>query len=172
LFARLLHLSLEQNPFFAPLIRNTISLTMLQSGQKSNIIPDQAEAKLDIRLLPGENPAVVLADLRSLIGDPKVSIEVEDMPVSHSPSTSGTEFFRALADTLRHLGPPGLILPYLTPGATDSRFFRQAGMQAYGFMPMLLDSTELSRIHGVDERISTANLRWGIQVVFETMQKL
>lgn len=172
LLAPLLHYSLEQSPLFAPVIRNTISLTMLKSGQKSNIIPEQAEAKLDIRLLPGENPQVVLADLRSLIGDPKVSLTAEDLPIDHSPSTADTEFFRALADTLRSLGPPGVILPYLTPGATDSRFFRQAGMQAYGFMPMLLDSHELSRIHGIDERISTANLRWGIQVVFETLQKL
>jgi hypothetical protein len=45
-------------------------------------------------------------------------------------------------------------------------------MKAYGFMPMLLDSQELSRIHGVDERVSTANLRWGSQFVFETLRKL
>ncbi len=45
-------------------------------------------------------------------------------------------------------------------------------MKAYGFMPMLLDSQELGRIHGIDERVSLANLRWGIQVVFETLQKL
>jgi acetylornithine deacetylase/succinyl-diaminopimelate desuccinylase-like protein len=77
-----------------------------------------------------------------------------------------------LVQTLREQAPPGLVLPYLTPGATDSRFFRRAGMQAYGFMPMLLDSSELSRIHGIDERVSTANLRWGIQLVFETLQKL
>jgi hypothetical protein len=45
-------------------------------------------------------------------------------------------------------------------------------MKAYGFMPMLLDNQELSGVHGIDERISTANLRWGIQVVFETLKKL
>ncbi len=164
--------SLQHNPLLEPLLRNTISLTMLKSGQKSNIIPAQAEAKLDIRLLPGEDPAAVLDDLRSLIGDPKVNVEVEDMPVIHPSSALNSQFYQALAHTLAALGPPGLVTPYLTPGATDSRFFRRAGMQAYGFMPMLLDSQELSRIHGVDERISTANLRWGIQVVFETLQKL
>ena len=61
---------------------------------------------------------------------------------------------------------------YDTPGTTDSRYFRRAGMKAYGFTPMLLDSYELSRIHGVDERVSTANLRWGTQVVYETLQRL
>ncbi|MFN8454679.1 MAG: M20/M25/M40 family metallo-hydrolase [Anaerolineae bacterium] len=168
----LLRSSLQHNLLLGPLLRNTINLTMLKSGQKSNIIPAQAEAKLDIRLLPGENPEAVLSDLRALINDPKVNLEVEDMPVTHPSSSLNSEFYQALAATLNQVGPPGVVAPYLTPGATDSRFFRRAGMQAYGFMPMLLDSQELSRIHGVDERISTANLRWGIQVVFETLQKL
>jgi carboxypeptidase PM20D1 len=125
LLGPLLHVYLEQNPLFAPLIRNTVSLTMLKSGQKSNIIPDHAEAKLDIRLLPGENPQAVLADLSSLISDPKVSIEAEELPINHSPSTADTEFFRALAETLRVLGrrslvcftPPGAAIPFSSAGA-------------------------------------------------------
>lgn len=168
----LLRSSLQNNALLAPLLSNTISLTMLKSGQKSNIIPALAEAKLDIRLLPGEDPEAVLNDLRFLINDPRIIVEVEDMPVIHPSSSLNSKFYAALAQTLTAAGPPGVATPYLTPGATDSRFFRRAGMQAYGFMPMLLDSQELSRIHGVDERISTANLRWGSQVVFETLQKL
>jgi acetylornithine deacetylase/succinyl-diaminopimelate desuccinylase-like protein len=168
----LLRAAIRHNLLLAPLICSTVSLTMLKSGQKSNIIPAQAEAKLDIRLLPGEDPESVLSDLRSRIADPKVLVEAEDWPVSHPISQLDTVFFGALGETLTTLGPPGVVTPYLTPGATDSRFFRRAGMQAYGFMPMLLDALELSRIHGVDERISMANLRWGIQVVFETLQKL
>ncbi|HXV97048.1 MAG TPA: M20/M25/M40 family metallo-hydrolase, partial [Anaerolineae bacterium] len=130
------------------------------------------EAKLDIRLLPGEDPSAVLGDLRAIVKDTRVFIEADDLPIAHSPSDSATDFYRALAETLRTIGPPGPVTPYLTPGATDSRYFRRAGMKAYGFMPMLLDNQELSRIHGIDERISTANLRWGTQVVFETLKKL
>ncbi|MCK6628055.1 MAG: M20/M25/M40 family metallo-hydrolase [Anaerolineae bacterium] len=163
---------LDKDALFGPLIRNTVSLTMLRSGQKSNIIPAEAEAKLDIRLLPGEDPASILGDLRAVIKDIRVSVEAEDMPVAHPASDSAADFFLALADTLKELGPPGVVTPYLTPGATDSRFFRRAGMKAYGFMPMLLDAQELSRIHGIDERISIANLRFGAQVVFETLRKL
>ncbi len=163
---------LDRDGFFAPLIRNTASLTVLRSGQKSNVIPAEAEAKLDIRLLPGEDPALVLGDLQAMVKGMNVSVEAEDRPIAHLPSDSASEFYRALADTLRVLGPPGLVTPYLTPGATDSRFFRRAGMKAYGFMPMLLDNHELSRVHGLDERISTANLRFGVQVVYETLRKL
>lgn len=163
---------LEKDSFFAPLIRNTASLTMLRGGQSSNVIPAQAEAELDIRLLPDEDPRQVLAGLRSVIADPQVSMEVLEWPIDHPPSSVDTDFFRTLTQTLQTFQPPGLIVPYLTPGTTDSRFFRRAGMNAYGLTPMLLDIRELSRIHGIDERVSTANLRWGIQLVVETLLKL
>ncbi len=163
---------LETDPLLSPLIGNTVSLTMLHAGQKSNIIPARAEAVLDIRLLPGEDPARVIAALRSLVSDLNVTVQVEESPTPYAPTTTDTDFYRSLAETLRQLDPGGLVIPYLTPGTTDSRFFRRAGMQAYGFMPMLLDNRELSRIHGIDERVSTANLRWGTQVVFDTLCRL
>lgn len=168
----LLRRSLAANLYFSPLIRNTINLTMLRGGHKSNVIPAQAEAILDIRLLPGEDPETMLADLRAIISDPKVSVIAEEMPVTQPVTPTDTAFFQALSDTLQALGPAGLVTPYLSPGTTDSRFFRQAGMRAYGFVPMILDAGELNRIHGVDERVSTANLRWGTQVVFETLRRL
>ncbi len=163
---------LAADPFFEPLIRNTINLTMLHGGQSSNVIPAQAQAKLDIRLLPGEEPAAVLADLRSIIADPNIVVEADELPPPHAPTPIETDFYRTLVETLQDMGPAGIITPYMTPGATDSRFFRRAGMKAYGFVPMLLDSQELNRIHGVDERVSTANLRWGTQVVFEMLRRL
>jgi len=168
----LLRPRLANSRLFAPLLSNTINLTVLNGGQASNVIPARTEATLDVRLLPDESPELFLTRLRSIIGDPKISVEVESMPPPQVPTPSNTAFFRALAQTLQTVGPPGQVTPYLTPGATDSRFFRAAGMKAYGFMPMLLTQQELSRVHGIDERISTANLRWGIRVVFETLKQL
>jgi acetylornithine deacetylase/succinyl-diaminopimelate desuccinylase-like protein len=170
--ASVLRQQLERDPLFAALVCNTINLTILKGGVASNVVPGRAEATLDVRLLPGEDPDVFLSALRSIIGDSSISIEVGDLPPTQITTPSNTEFFQALVDALKALGPAGAIMPYLTPGATDSRFFRAVGMKAYGFMPMLLDDKELSRIHGVDERLSLANLRWGIQVVFETLRKL
>lgn len=167
-----LRVQLQHDPLFSPLIQNTVNLTVVRSGEKSNVVPDRAEAVLDIRLLPGEDPAAVVADLESFIDDAVVAVQIEEMPVLHSPTSTGTGFYQALAETLARIDPAGQVLPYLSPGTTDSRFFRRAGMQSYGFVPLLLDYGELSRIHGVDERVSTANLRWGIQVVYETLQRV
>ena len=165
--AQLLHDSL-----FSPLIQNTVNLTIIQSGQKSNVVPGRAEAVLDIRLLPGEDSAEVVADLRSFIQDETIAVHIEEMPAPFIPTSTQTDFYRALAETLAMVDPAGQVMPYLTPGTTDSRFFRQAGMQSYGFVPLLLDYGELSRVHGVDERIATANLRWGIQVVYQTLLRV
>jgi acetylornithine deacetylase/succinyl-diaminopimelate desuccinylase-like protein len=169
----LLRSQLAQNPFFSALIADTINLTVLRGGQTNNVIPAQAEASLDVRLLPDRDPTVFLAGLRSIISDPKVLIEADGLPPARPlPTSSDTLLYRALAETLQIGDPAGRIVPYLTPGATDSRFFRAAGMKAYGFLPMQLNEQELSRIHGVDERVATANLRWGVQVVFETLRRL
>jgi acetylornithine deacetylase/succinyl-diaminopimelate desuccinylase-like protein len=163
---------LATDPFFASLICDIINLTILSGGQTSNVIPARAEAKLDVRLLPDEDPISFLSKLRSIVADPKVSVEMEDLPLSQHPTSSQTPFYQALSTTLKAHDPGGQVAPYLTPGATDSRFFRAAGMNAYGFVPMRLNDKELSRIHGIDERVATSNLRWGIQVVYETLQKL
>jgi acetylornithine deacetylase/succinyl-diaminopimelate desuccinylase-like protein len=168
----LLHGQLTKDPFLSSLICDTINLTVLRGGQSSNVIPAQAEAKLDVRLLPDEDPTMFLNNLRSMIADPKVSVEIESVPPAQMSTASQTAFYQALAETLKTIDPAGRVTPYLTPGATDSRFFRAAGMKAYGFMPMQLSDKELSRIHGIDERVSTTNLRWGIQVVFETLRRL
>ena len=172
LFWATLHPLLAKNPKFAPLITNTVNLTMLNSGQASNIIPAQAQATLDVRLLPGQNAKIFISELRSLIVGLDVTVEVEGTPPEQVMSPSNSQFYRALVDTLLEENPTGQVIPYLTPGATDSRFFRAAGMKAYGFMPMLLNSTELSRIHGIDERVSIANLQFGIRTVFETLCKI
>ena len=152
---------------------NTITLTRLKGGQANNVVPAQAEARLDVRLLPDQSPDTFLRQLRSVIDDPAVTVlPVTTVTPPQATSPINTPFYRALTHTLRRREPAGLITPYLTPGATDSRFFRAAGMKAYGFMPMLLNSRELGRIHGVDERVSIENLRWGVQVVFETLVEL
>ena len=98
--------SLEKNPLFAPLLCNTISLTVLRGGQTSNVIPAHAEAKLDVRLLPGENPELFLAALRSIIADPKVAVEVEEFPViwrndPHSRVSVLADPLNMLADVAR-----------------------------------------------------------------------
>jgi len=163
---------LQKSGFFVPLISNTLNLTTLQGGQVNNAIPAHVEAHLDLRLLPDEKLNRVMATLRAVINDPHILLEIVNRPPHTHVSPVETEFFDTLHTTLTRLAPEGPIIPYLNPGATDARFFRQMGMKAYGLLPMLLTSEELQRIHGIDERVSTKNLKWGVQVVFDLLWRL
>jgi acetylornithine deacetylase/succinyl-diaminopimelate desuccinylase-like protein len=124
---------------------------------------------LDIRLLPDEDPEAFVARLAGVIGDEEVQIEPGAPPVPSSVSPLESDFLRVLGSSVKRRVPGSVVLPTMTPGASDSRFFRQRGVAAYGLVPILIDQKELARMHGIDERISIANLRLGMEVIYDVL---
>lgn len=163
---------LSQSPKVDAMLRDTLSVTVLKAGGKENIIPEKAEAILDMRLLPGKSPQQAIDRLHNLIGDERVEIEVIEAPEPSVTSDMHSEFFEVLSSVLKRNVPEGLCTPLLTPGTTDSAFFRQKGVQSYGLIPIILDPGEMDRYHGIDERISIRNLELGTRVIFEVMREL
>ncbi len=160
----------QANDLVRALVSNTVTLTTVDSGQKHNVIPGDARATLDCRLLPGENPDAFLAHLRDVIADDSIEIEVVyrfEPLVSEVP----VELVEQIEATLRHESPGAVVLPMMSPGFTDSRIYRERGVPAVGFVPVLLTTDELSGVHGHDERISTANLRLGTQLLLDTVRR-
>lgn len=164
--------ALSANSTIAAMLKDTLSITVLQAGGKENVIPDRAEATVDLRLLPDRTPAAVVERLTRLIDDPRVEIEVLHEPSPAATSDPGSEFFQTLTGVLTKLVPDSLTTTMLSPGTTDSAFFRQRGVQCYGLFPAIISPGELARFHGHDERISQANLRLGTQIMFETLRQL
>ena len=154
------------------MLRNLVTPTQLRAGCKENVIPGRAVAGLDVRLLPDEDVDAFLARLKRTIADDRVAIELDQRPVESSVSPFAGEFFSALERVLRREVPVCVVVPTLTPGGTDSRFFRQRGVAAYGLIPIAIDRGELNRMHGIDERISLDNLRLGTHVVYGVLQDL
>ncbi len=169
IFFRLALSSLTANPTIAAMLKDTLSITVLQAGAKENIIPDRAEATLDLRLLPQRTPQDMVEKLIRLINDPRVEIEILQSPEPAVTSDPETEFFQTLASVIRELVPQAIITPMLTPGTTDSTFFRQKGVQSYGLFPAIINPGELARFHGIDERISLENLRLGTQLTYQVL---
>lgn len=154
------------------LTHDTASLTTLQAGQKLNVIPGQAEATVDCRLLPTTDPEAFLAEVRRIIDDPDVEVE---KVYGHSAGTSSmdTPLVKVAEDVVREkLGEEAFLFPQLSPGFTDSHAFRAAGAAAYGFTPSLLTREDLATIHGHNERLSVANLRLGTEVLYEVIRRL
>jgi acetylornithine deacetylase/succinyl-diaminopimelate desuccinylase-like protein len=147
---------------------NSISATALQAGVRPNVIPAQAEATLDVRLVAGYDPDRFIAELRGVIDDPRV--EIETLFVSSTPaSTTNTELYAAIQRAVRATCE-AVVVPSVSTGFTDSRVFRRRGIPAYGFIPILLAPDEGGRTHGNDERIAIDSIRLGIQVLYETVR--
>ncbi|MBI9107552.1 MAG: M20/M25/M40 family metallo-hydrolase [Spirochaetales bacterium] len=172
LIFRLMQSALTSDSTVAAMLKDTVSITVLRAGEKENIIPEIAEATLDIRMLPGRSTEGFLEKLKSLIADEQVEIEIIHAPEETVISNIDTDFYRTLSEVIRELVPKGITAPLLTPGTTDSCFFRQKGINAYGLFPAIIDPGELARFHGIDERISVENLRLGTQITYEVLRRL
>ncbi len=152
-------------------LTNTISLTTLTSGIKANVIPAEASATLDCRLLPDVVPAEFLAELRKVIKDERVQITILNEYTGSTSELEG-EFVSIVRDVIGEYAEGAHLVPEMTTGFTDSRIYRREGIQAYGFVPCLVRPEELAGVHGHNERISIENLRLGIQVLYEVVRRL
>jgi acetylornithine deacetylase/succinyl-diaminopimelate desuccinylase-like protein len=152
-------------------LTNTVSTTTAHSGMKHNVIPGVAEATLDCRLLPGQDPAEFTQQVRDIVADAKVRVE----PVFESSTPASpiqTELFGVIEDTVHDHMEEALVLPSVSAGFTDSRVFRKHGITSYGFIPYLLEQHEAMTVHGHNERITVENLRLGTQILFETVRRI
>jgi acetylornithine deacetylase/succinyl-diaminopimelate desuccinylase-like protein len=163
--------SAERSPALRARLSNTVSLTTISTGIKVNVIPAEATATLDCRLLPDVNPDAFLDELRGVIGDERVQIEVLNR-FSGSESSMDTQFVRVVRDVVAELAEGAYIVPEMTSGFTDSRIYRVRGIPAYGFVPCLVRPEELGGVHGHNERISVDNLKLGMQVLYEVVRRL
>ena len=172
LLFRLMQGKLAATPTIASMLKDTLSITVLRAGAKENVVPDRAEATLDVRLLPEHDPQVFLAGLTQLIDDERVEIEVIQAPQAGSITDVNSEFYRTLVGVIHRLVPESVCAPLLTPGTTDSCFFRHKGINCYGLIPAVLTPSELERMHGIDERISLENLQLGTRVIYEVLREM
>jgi acetylornithine deacetylase/succinyl-diaminopimelate desuccinylase-like protein len=154
--------------FITATLRNTANPTMLTAGYKSNVIPERAEARVDIRPLPGQEDAV-LAQLTELVGD-RVRIELVTKDTGLENPTSG-ELVDAIGASLARHDPGVPVLPYLMPAGTDNKALSLLGIRGYGFAPLRL-SAELdfpALFHGIDERVPLDALGFGRAVLADLL---
>ncbi len=154
-------------PSMQAVLRDTISLTMLNAGIKANVIPSTAEATLDCRLLPGTDADQFLDRMRKTLDDKRISIDYIQRPDSPPPSPAEGEAWSAIARIVTSEFPDAIAVPSMGAGGTDSRFMRMKGVPAYGFIPIVLDQGEIGRFHGVDERLSVENLDRGVRATYD-----
>ncbi|MBM3264966.1 MAG: M20/M25/M40 family metallo-hydrolase [candidate division Zixibacteria bacterium] len=162
---------LYQNSQYSALLRNTISITMLQGSSKINIIPQTAIAELDCRLLPGEDPDAFVEEIRHVVDDEGIRIDTL-LSFGNTASPFNSPFTDAVRTVVSRYYPGAEVTPNVLSGFTDSHFFRELGIGCYGFMPFLLPDEDLRGIHGNDERISVENMSRGPKILYEVLERL
>ena len=156
------------------MLRTSISPTMFTAGFRSNVIPSEAEAYLDIRAVPGEDIDKFYAEMKRIIGDDSIEIVPQQAHnLTAPPSQLGNEMYRVLdAAVKKTYGPKVVTIPTMLTGGTDMTPLRAKGMQCYGVGPLLAerDMQDMNGIHGDNERILEAELYRFIRFQWEAVQ--
>ena len=163
----------DKDPELDAQLRTTVSPTMLRAGMKVNVIPNQAEAQIDVRRLPGETKEEVYARFKKLINDPLVDVLPEpgqDMPATE-PSSLTTDLYKAMERVFHATGKKVAVIPYMSRGATDGAFLRAKGMAVYG-VPVFKRDDKPGRAHGNDERIKESTLREGTALLQKVVEEI
>jgi len=149
------------------MLRTSIVPTIIKGGFRTNVIPADAEATLDVRALPDEDIGAMVQALRQLINDPAVEVVPPGRASRPAtpPSKLDSEMFLAIERAQGRMFPGAVTLPVMLTGATDSAQLRAKGVQAYGLGSVVTDE-ERARIHGNDERLSVAGIGTFLELVY------
>jgi acetylornithine deacetylase/succinyl-diaminopimelate desuccinylase-like protein len=164
---------LERDESLNFLLRDTISLTMLAGSEQTNVIPPDAWANLDVRILPGGDPKEVLDALRKVVNDSNVTIEPLNAEFRLA-NFSGTDnpLYAAIKDVSAKYFPGTPVVPHITSGYTENQRYRPLGMVAYGFNPYTATEEEGHTEHGNDERIRVDEVRRGPRILLDVVAEL
>lgn len=153
------------------LTRDTCSMTRMSGSSKINVVPPEAWAELDCRILPDKPAEVFIAELEELLADTGVEIEVI-MAFTPAISETNSRLYTAIENVTSELYPGSRVLPSVSTGFTDSHFTRDLGIISYGFNTMITNSGEATGVHGNDERVSEAAFRQGVSDYFTVIRNV
>lgn len=147
----------ENIPEANAMIRTTSACTILSGGVKENVIPSNVTATINLRLLPGDNSDAILRQLKEIVHDERVALKLTGHwdEASKNSSTSA-EGFEKIRHSIRSVFPDAIVAPSISIGATDSRHFSKLADNIYRFLPIRMNRSILSGMHGTDERIPAA----------------
>jgi acetylornithine deacetylase/succinyl-diaminopimelate desuccinylase-like protein len=152
-------------------LRNTISETVLSASSKTNVIPPEASAEIDFRLLPDTDPDKFLAEMQAVVGDTSVHWSPILGPKTPLESPIDTDLFRAIEKAAKERAPDAFVTTPMQTGATDRPTYRKLGIVTYAIDPFLTEQAERQKgVHGNNERLSVVNVGFGIKYVYDILR--
>jgi len=163
---------LSADPAYVGQIRTTCVATMLDGGHALNALPQRADANINCRIFPGTHIASVQATLAKVIDDPSVKITVRPPPPVESPASPLRKDVVDAVSAVVHQRYPGLdIVPGMSAGASDSMYFRNAGVPSYGVDPSFSKPND-TFAHGLNEKLLASNVPWALEFWDKLLTKL
>jgi carboxypeptidase PM20D1 len=162
---------LAKNPASRASLQTTTAATVFHAGEKDNVLPAEAKATVNFRILPGETVASVLAHVQKLTAD--LPIEIKPTFESRNPSSISsprTKIFETMAGLTVQKYPGTVVAPYLFIGGSDSQHFSSFNCNIYRYLPVHFQPSDLARVHGTDERIGIADYNRAVQFLVELIK--
>jgi acetylornithine deacetylase/succinyl-diaminopimelate desuccinylase-like protein len=185
---------LAQNPRFNAQLRSTVVPTLVKGGIRENVLPPDVEINFNARLLPGDSIDDVIRALMAHAGISKyqvveggdaavekwkrerkpadVGVFIVDRGLDAPPSSLDTDLYRALVLTARRISPAAVVIPRMSTGATDLRFFRMKGVQGYGVSPCPVGEIEESTPHHHNERVRVESVKAGLRFMLDLVAEI
>ena len=158
LFRPIIKKSLAANKVTNASIRTTFATTIIHAGSKDNVLPQEARAVVNFRLLPGDSIDYVMGRVRKAINDPRVKITILGQPgEASSVSDVNSQAYKTLERTIKELFPEVIVAPYLVLGGTDAKHYGAVSSNILRFFPVRAGQSDVARAHGTDERIAVDN---------------
>lgn len=158
-FAPILLSELAKEPSTNALIRTTAAPTVFHSGEKDNVLPVEAKAKVNFRVIPGETSQTVIEHFRKLTQEDGVAWEATVHGEPSAISDTDTQGYRQLKSVVERQFPKTIVSAYLTLGGTDTKHFSGISSQIFRFLPQRMGPEDLNRFHGTNERVSLKSLQ-------------
>ena len=153
----------DANPTWNSMMRDTVAPTILQAGFRANVIPSEAHATINVRLVPGDTIDLFVNDLKKLVNDPQIRWDISlDGGFAAPNSSLDTDFYALIKKVTAQEFGGAPVLPYMSTGATDSAQLRLHSVQAYGLRPIPLSEADSARVHGDEERLPLTSFAKGV----------
>ncbi|HEU0013183.1 MAG TPA: M20/M25/M40 family metallo-hydrolase [Longimicrobium sp.] len=164
---------LSRDPLHNAVLRAGASLTLLNGGFRSNVIPSEGTATFNVRILPGEDIGRIVAMMNQADGEEQVTFTLEGQPAqAPPPSPVTTELFRAMEQAANAMAPGATVIPFMSTGATDGAALRAIGIPTYGILPMPLPMEDELRMHGDNERVPVPALGWATEYLYRVLRQV
>jgi carboxypeptidase PM20D1 len=169
LFGGLVKRQLAADPKTNAMVRTTTAVTVMQGGVQENVVPQQASASVNFRMLPGTDEDAVLEHVRRVIDDPSIELTLGTVTHPPAPAAVDSPIYEGIACAVRSVYRDAVVVPALLYGATDSRHYGKLTNNVYRFHGMRLPVEDVSGFHGTNERVQVASYAKSIEILARMM---